>query len=109
MFFSCVCLFKGTENSGSHSNNTAGVSNAPQHWLLPDIKQEKEEEEEQSISQRGDLLDFTDQDHYKIRMEENQNPENHTNNPVTREEPGSPSATTDKQVSVQDFMIKPVS
>ncbi|XP_042257586.1 zinc finger protein 2 homolog isoform X2 [Thunnus maccoyii] len=88
---------QGTENSGSHSNNTAGVSNAPQHWLLPDIKQEKEEEEEQSISQRGDLLDFTDQDHYKIRMEENQNLENHTNNPVTREEPGSPSATTDKQ------------
>ncbi|XP_044198000.1 zinc finger protein 345-like [Thunnus albacares] len=88
---------QGTENSGSHSNNTAGVSNAPQHWLLPDIKQEKEEEEEQSISQRGDLLDFKDQDHYKIRMEENQNPENHTNNPVKREEPGSPSATTDKQ------------
>ncbi|XP_067436483.1 zinc finger protein 271-like isoform X3 [Thunnus thynnus] len=88
---------QGTENSGSHSNNTAGVSDAPQHWLLPDVKQEKEEEEEQSISQRGDLLDFTDQDHYKIRIEENQNPENHTNNPVTREEPGSPSATTDKQ------------
>ncbi|XP_067436482.1 piggyBac transposable element-derived protein 4-like isoform X2 [Thunnus thynnus] len=86
-----------TENSGSHSNNTAGVSNAPQHWLLPDIKQEKEEEEEQSISQRGDLLDFKDQDHYKIKVEENQNPENHTNNPVKREEPGSPSATTDKQ------------
>ncbi|XP_067436490.1 zinc finger MYM-type protein 1-like isoform X2 [Thunnus thynnus] len=88
---------QGTENSGSHSNNTAGVSNAPQHWLLPDIKQEKEEEEEQSISQRGDLLDFTDQDHYKIKIEENQNLENHTNNPVKREEPGSPSATTDKQ------------
>ena len=95
MFFR---LFKGIENSGSHSNNMADGSNSPQHWLLNEIKQEKEEEEEQSISQRGDLLDFTDQDHYKIRMEENQNLENQTNNPVKREEPGSPSATTDKQV-----------
>ncbi|XP_042257662.1 uncharacterized protein DDB_G0287625-like isoform X5 [Thunnus maccoyii] len=85
---------QGTENSGSQSNNIADGGNSPPRWSLNDIKQEKEEE---SISQRGDLLDFTDQDHYKIRIEENQNPENHTNNPVKREEPGSPSATTDKQ------------
>ena len=70
--------------------------------IKPDITQEEEEEEEQSISQRGDLLDVTDQDHYKTRIEENQNLENQTNDPVKREEPDSPSATTDKQVSVQD-------
>ena len=73
------------------------------------IKQEKEEEEEQSVSQRGDLLDFTDQDHYKSRMEENQNQEHRTDSPIKREESGSPSATTDKQVSVHDVMIKPAS
>ena len=64
-----------------------GGSNTPEHWLLPDIKLEKEEEEEESISQRGDLLDFTDQDSVK------------------REEPDSPSATRDKQVSVHDVTV----
>ena len=68
-----------------------GGSNTPEHWLLPDIKLEKEEEEEESISQRGDLLDFTDQ--VSVKMEE----------------PDSPSATSDKQVSVHDVMIKPAS
>ena len=81
----------------------------PQHWSPPDIKHEKEEEEEQSVSQRGDLLDFTDQDHYKTEMEENQNQEHHTDNPAKMEESDSPSATTDKQVSVHDVMIKPAS
>eukprot|EP00064_Thunnus_orientalis_P021822 superscaffoldBa00006884_g21990 len=53
--------------------------------------------DKQSISQRGDLLAFTNQDDYKSRTEENQNPEHWTDNPVKREESGSPSATTDKQ------------
>ena len=70
-----------------------------------DIKQEKEEEEEQSISKRGELLDFTDQDHYKREMEENQNPEHRTDMPVKEEEPESSSDTTEKQVSVHDVMI----
>ena len=97
------------DNSGSYSSNTVGGSNAPHHWLAPDIKQEKEEEEEQAVSQRGELLDFTDQDHYKSEMEENQDPDHRTYNPVKREEPESPSGTNDKQVSVHDFMIKPAS
>ena len=113
-FFSCICLFQEIENSGSHSNNTVDDSNAPQHWSTLVIKHEKEEEEEQPISQRGDLLDFTNQNHYKSEMEENQNLENqnlenHTYNPVKEEEPESSSATSDKQVSVHDFMIKPAS
>ena len=83
----------------------AGGSNASQCWLPPDIKQEKEEEEEQPVSQRGDLLDFTDQDHYRSVKEENQDPEQHTDDPVRREEPDSASATNDKQVSVHDFMM----
>ena len=78
-----------------------------QGWLPPDIKQE-EEEEEQAVTQRGELLDFTDQDHYKSEMED-QNPEHHTDNPVNREEPDSASATTHTQVSVHDVMIKPAS
>ena len=53
------------------------------------------------------LLDFYVQGHHKSRMEENQNPEHLTNNPVKREESGSPCATTDKQVSVHDFMMRP--
>ena len=80
-----------------------------QGWLAPDIKQEEEEEEEQAVTQRGELLDFTDQDHYKSEMEENQNPEHRTDNPVKREEPDSASATTHTQVSVHDVMIKPAS
>ena len=88
--FLFVCL-KGTDNSGSLANNKAGGSNAPQCWLQLHIKQEKEEEEEQSISQRGELLDFTNQDSVKS------------------EAPDSPSASTDKQVSVHDFMVKAVS
>ncbi|CAK6982422.1 uncharacterized protein DDB_G0287625-like isoform X5 [Scomber scombrus] len=44
-----------------------------------------------------DLLDFTDQDHYQSRMDQNQNPEHHADNPVKREESDSPSATTDTQ------------
>ena len=91
-----------------------GSSDAAQRSLPPDIK--KEEEEEESVTQRGDLLDFTDQDHYKTEMEENQNhyktemeenqnPEHNNDNPVKREEPDSPSATTDRQVSVHDVMI----
>ena len=86
-------MFQEIDNSGSLSNNTVDGSNEPQHWSLLVIKQEKEEEEEQSVSQRGDLL------------EENQNPEQHTNNPVKEEEADSSSATTDKQVSVHDFMM----
>ena len=39
-------------------------------------------------------------------MEVNQNPEHLTDNPVKREESGSPCTTNDKQVSVHDFMIK---
>ena len=91
---SCVCVFKGIDDSA------VGGSNSPPCWLTINIKQEKEEEEEeQSISQRGDLQDFTDQN-------QNQNPEQHTNNPVIkREESDSPSATTDTQVSVQDFRL----
>ena len=84
-----------------------GSSDAAQRSLPPDIK--KEEEEEESVTQRGDLLDFTDQDHYKSEMEQNQNAEERYNNPVKIEEPDSPSATTDKQVSVHDVMIKPAS
>ena len=42
-------------------------------------------------------------------MEENQNQEHHTDNPAKMEESDSPSATTDKQVSVHDVMIKPAS
>ncbi|XP_042257738.1 uncharacterized protein LOC121889653 isoform X2 [Thunnus maccoyii] len=79
---------QGIDDCGSHSNNTVGGNNAPQRWLPPNIKQEKEEEE-QSISQRGDLLDFIDQDHYRSRMENQK--------PIKREESGSPSATSDKQ------------
>ena len=100
-----MCLFKGIDDSGSHSNNIVGASNEPEHWLSPDIKQEKEEEE-QSISEQGDLLDFTDQDHYKNEMEENQNPEDCTDNSIKREESGLTPVATDKQVSVCDFMIK---
>ena len=96
-FLVFVCLFKGTNNSGSHSNNLVDVSYAPQWWFPSYIKQEKEEE---SVSQRGDLLDFIDQDHYKSGKEVNQNPEHRTDNPIKREESGSPSTTTDKQVSV---------
>ena len=77
-----------------------------QGWLPPDIK--KEEEEEQAVTQRGELLDFTDQDHYKSEMED-QNPDHRTDNPVKREEPDSASATTHTQVSVHDVMIKPAS
>ena len=77
-----------------------------------DIKQEeediKQEEEEESITRRGDLLDFTDQDHTS-EMEQNQNLEQCTDDTIKREEPDSPSATTDKQVSVHDVMIKPAS
>ncbi|XP_053199864.1 uncharacterized protein LOC128384335 [Scomber japonicus] len=83
-----------------NSNNTVDDSNAPHHWLTIDIKHEKEEEEEQSISQREDLLDFTDQNQYKIKMEENENQgqEHHTDHLVIkREESDSPSATTDIQ------------
>ena len=93
------------ENS-SPSNNTGGGSDAAQRWFPPDIKQEEEEE---SVSQRGDLMDSTDQDHYKTEMEGNQNPEQLTDNPVNREDPDSPSATTAKQVSIHDVMIKPAS
>ena len=74
------------DNSGSHTNNIAGGSNAPQHWLSLNIKKEEE-----SISQSGDLLDFTNQD--SIKSEESE----------------SPSATTQKQVSVHDIMIKAAS
>ncbi|CAK6983497.1 zinc finger protein 239-like isoform X3 [Scomber scombrus] len=73
-------------NSGPRANNIARGSNALQRWLKPDIKHE--EEEEQSVSQRGDLLDFTDQDHYENG---NHNSEHHA------EQSDSPSATTDKQ------------
>ena len=97
------------DNFGSHSNNIVGGSNAPQCWLPSAIKQEKEEEEERPISQRGDLLDLNHQNHYKSEMEENQNPEHRTDNPVKREESDSPSDTTEKQVSVHDVMIKPAS
>ena len=79
LFFSC--LFQEIDNS--------------------DIKQEKEEE--QSISQRGDQLDFTDQDQDQDQNQ-NQNPEHHTNNPIIeRGESDSPSATTDTQVSVRVY------
>ena len=55
----------------------------------------------QYVSERGDLLDFTEHVHYKSRMEENQNPEQHrTDKPVKSEEADSPSASTYKQVSV---------
>ena len=104
-----VCLFKGKDNCGSNSNNIVGGSNSPQHWLPLIIKQEEEEEEEQSVSQRADLLDFIDQDHYKRGMEENQNPEHRTDDPVKKTESDSASGTTDKQVSVHDFVIKPAS
>ena len=90
------------EISASHSSNTGGGSDAAQRWLPPDIKQEEEEE---SVTQRGDLMDSTDQDHYKTEMEENQNSEQRLDNPVKREEPDSLSATTDRQVSVHDVMI----
>ena len=39
-------------------------------------------------------------------MEKKKNPELLSNNPVKKEEPDSPSATTDKQVSVHNLMIK---
>ena len=66
----------------------------------------KQEEEEKFVTLRGDLMDFTDQDHYKSEMEENHNLEHRTDNPVKIEEPDSPSATTDTQVSVH-VIIKP--
>merc|ERR1712098_586914 len=44
-----------------------------------------------------ELLDLRDQDHDKSGMEENQNPEHRTDNPVKREESDSPSDTTEKQ------------
>ncbi|CAK6981142.1 zinc finger protein 345-like, partial [Scomber scombrus] len=69
---------QGIDNSGSYLNYKVDGSNSPPCWLPLDVKQEKEEEEEQSISQRGNLLDFTDQDHYQSRMEENQNPGHHS-------------------------------
>ena len=58
------------------------------------------------VTQRGDLLDFTDQNHYKSEMEENQNPEHRAEIPVKIEEPDSPSAATDSQVSVLNVRIK---
>ena len=65
-------------------------------------KKRKEEmlQEAQSISQREDQLDFTDQDYYKIIMEENQDLEQHTDFLVIKREE-SDSASTDTQVSVQ--------
>ncbi|CAK6982423.1 uncharacterized protein LOC128384103 [Scomber scombrus] len=61
-------------------------------------KKRKEEmlQEDQSISQREDLLDFTDQDYYKIIMEENQDLEQHTDILVIKRE-DSDSATDDTQ------------
>ncbi|XP_062301147.1 zinc finger and SCAN domain-containing protein 2-like isoform X1 [Scomber scombrus] len=61
-------------------------------------KKRKEEmlQEDQSISQREDLLDFTDQDYYKIIMEENQDLEQHTDILVIKRE-DSDSATSDTQ------------
>ncbi|XP_053199658.1 uncharacterized protein LOC128384103 [Scomber japonicus] len=61
-------------------------------------KKRKEEmlQEAQSISQREDQLDFTDQDYYKIIMEENQNLEQHTDFLVIKREE-SDSASTDTQ------------
>ena len=60
----------------------------------------------QSVSQRGELLDFTDQNHYKSGMEQNQNPELHADKPVKRAEPEPPSDTSRTQVSAHDVMIK---
>ena len=54
----------------------------------------------QYVSERGDLLDFTELVRYKSTMEENQNPEHRTDKPVKSQEADSPSASTDKQVSV---------
>ena len=102
MIYVLFVCFKGIENSDSHFNNTGGGSDAAQRWLPPDIKQEEEEE---SVTQRGDL-DFTDQNHYKSGMEQNQNPELHADKPVKREEPEAPSASSRTQVSAHDVMIK---
>ena len=66
--------------------------------MPPDIKQEEEEE---SVTQRGDLMDFTDQDHYKTEMEENQNQEYVADNPVKKEEPDSPRAVAVRELTLR--------